>query len=846
MKAGMTPPVESRRLAVPLAVLLLTSLIVFTALAGGAGKDEDCRGNSPKKPCPTIQPAEGATLRGTVHVRADVQANVTVAGITFEVDDTAIGAEDTTAPYELDWDTTKVPNGSHGLTATIRQSDGSTSTGRNEVSVDNPAPDTTAPTAQLTAPTAGSTVSGSVDVAANAGDNVGVTGVQFKLDGANLGSEDTSAPYGATWSTTTSTNATHTLTAVARDAAGNTTTTGATVTVSNSTTTPPPPPPSSEWTFCAQEHARCVFTGTKEVRYGIGTTYATKTATDGIDCNNQVFGDPAPGADKHCDYRDTSAAPSPPPPSSSPPSPDTTAPSAQLTAPSAGSTVSGSVNVTANASDNVGVAGVQFKLDGANLGSEDTSAPYALPWNSAAASNAQHTLTAVARDAAGNRTTTASVAVTVSNTASPPPADTTAPTTQLTAPTGGSTVSNSVNVTANASDNVGVAGVQFKVDGTNLGAEDTSAPYGVTWDTKSASNAQHTLTAVARDAAGNRTTAANVTVTVNNAATAPTPPSGSLRWAAPQLTSPQTILIPERGGDTWSLEAGKDYIIKFQTGRRYGPLRFWGGRNLVLVGGQQIIDDTSSSDYRARRLLEFRDQTGIIHIEGYHGTGAGLTEGINVWAPNAILQIQKSRIDNVHGMSNNTSQHPDIIQTWSGPRELRMWKFTGTTDYQGFLFMRDTGGVYPGTVTLDEVNIRPLPNPSWGGKGEGISAIWFLSSATEFRLRGVWVETGWWNGTYHKSLKDSLGFRDPNATAPCWSWQEFRSSSTAYGGEHISEPCNTGTSSSNQQGDWIEFVRSSTDNIWNYDKSGRGRVYQGNPSGGDFVSASSVGTSYTP
>ncbi len=842
----MTPPVESRRLAVPLAVLLLTSLIVFTALAGGAGKDEDCRGNSPKKPCPTIQPAEGATLRGTVHVRADVQANVTVAGITFEVDDTAIGAEDTTAPYELDWDTTKVPNGSHGLTATIRQSDGSTSTGRNEVSVDNPAPDTTAPTAQLTAPTAGSTVSGSVDVAANAGDNVGVTGVQFKLDGANLGSEDTSAPYGATWSTTTSTNATHTLTAVARDAAGNTTTTGATVTVSNSTTTPPPPPPSSEWTFCAQEHARCVFTGTKEVRYGIGTTYATKTATDGIDCNNQVFGDPAPGADKHCDYRDTSAAPSPPPPSSSPPSPDTTAPSAQLTAPSAGSTVSGSVNVTANASDNVGVAGVQFKLDGANLGSEDTSAPYALPWNSAAASNAQHTLTAVARDAAGNRTTTASVAVTVSNTASPPPADTTAPTTQLTAPTGGSTVSNSVNVTANASDNVGVAGVQFKVDGTNLGAEDTSAPYGVTWDTKSASNAQHTLTAVARDAAGNRTTAANVTVTVNNAATAPTPPSGSLRWAAPQLTSPQTILIPERGGDTWSLEAGKDYIIKFQTGRRYGPLRFWGGRNLVLVGGQQIIDDTSSSDYRARRLLEFRDQTGIIHIEGYHGTGAGLTEGINVWAPNAILQIQKSRIDNVHGMSNNTSQHPDIIQTWSGPRELRMWKFTGTTDYQGFLFMRDTGGVYPGTVTLDEVNIRPLPNPSWGGKGEGISAIWFLSSATEFRLRGVWVETGWWNGTYHKSLKDSLGFRDPNATAPCWSWQEFRSSSTAYGGEHISEPCNTGTSSSNQQGDWIEFVRSSTDNIWNYDKSGRGRVYQGNPSGGDFVSASSVGTSYTP
>jgi hypothetical protein len=841
MKAGMTPPVESRRLAIPLAVLLLTSLIVFTALAGGAGKDEDCRGNSPKKPCPTIEPAEGATVRGTVGVRATVpQSNADVAGITFEVDGDRIGAEDTTAPYELDWDTTKVSNGKHGLTAEIRLADGSTSTGRNEVSVDNPTPDTTAPTAELTAPTAGSTVSGSVDVAANAGDNVGVTGVQFKLDGANLGGEDTSAPYSATWNTMTSTNATHTLTAVARDAAGNATTASATtVTVRNSTTTPPPtsPPPPSEWTFCALEHARCVFTGTKEVRYGIGTTYATKTATDGIDCNNQVFGDPAPGADKHCDYRDTTA--------SSPPSPDTTAPSAQLTAPSAGSTVSGSVNVTANASDNVGVAGVQFKLDGANLGSEDTSAPYALPWNSAGASNAQHTLTAVARDAAGNRTTTASVAVTVSNTASPPPADTTAPTTQLTAPNGGSTVSNSVNVTANASDNVGVAGVQFKLDGANLGAEDASAPYGVAWDTKSASNAQHTLTAVARDAAGNRTTAANVTVTVNNAAT-PTPPSSSLRWAAPQLTSPQTILIPERGGETWSLEAGKDYIIKFQTGRRYGPLRIWGGRNLVLVGGQQIIDDTSSSDYRARRLLEFRDQTGIIHIEGYHGTGAGLTEGINVWAPNAILQIQKSRIDNVHGMSNNTSQHPDIIQTWSGPRELRMWKFTGSSDYQGFLFMRDTGGVYPGKVTLEDVNLRPLPNPDWGGKAFGINAVWLLSTATEYRLGGVWVETGWWNGTLHKGLKASMGYRDPNVTSPLWSWQEFRANGSAYGSESVAQPANTGESYANQQGDWLEFTRPSDDNIWNLDRTGRARIYQGSPSGGDYVSSSAVGANYTP
>ena len=60
-----------------------------------------------------------------------------------------------------------------------------------------------------------------VNVTATATDNVGVSGVQFQLDGNDLGAEDTTAPYGVTWDTTAVANGTHTLTAVARDAAGN-------------------------------------------------------------------------------------------------------------------------------------------------------------------------------------------------------------------------------------------------------------------------------------------------------------------------------------------------------------------------------------------------------------------------------------------------------------------------------------------------------------------------------------------------------------------------------------------------------------------------------------------------
>src|SRR2546428_3751082 len=63
------------------------------------------------------------------------------------------------------------------------------------------------------------------------------------------------------------------------------------------------------------------------------------------------------------------------------PPPDTTPPTVSITAPAANSSVSGTVTVAAAASDNVGVAGVQFKLDSDNLRSDLTHDPYTLAWN---------------------------------------------------------------------------------------------------------------------------------------------------------------------------------------------------------------------------------------------------------------------------------------------------------------------------------------------------------------------------------------------------------------------------------------------------------------------------------
>ena len=288
--------------------------------------------------------------------------------------------------------------------------------------------DTTPPTVLITAPASGATVSGTVSVTANASDNVAVASVQFRVDGSNVGSAVTAAPYNYSLNTATLSNASHTLTAVATDTSNNTVTSaGVTVTV-----------------------------------------------------NNTV--------------------------------PDTTPPTVSITAPASGATVSGTVSATANASDNVGVASVQFQLDGANVGSLLTTAPYSYSWNTTTATNASHTVRAIAKDAAGNTTTSAGVTVTVNNTVP----DTTPPTVSITAPASGATVSGTVSVTANASDNVRVASVQFQLDGANVGSLLTTAPYSYSWNTTTATNASHTVRAIAKDAAGNTTTSAGVTVTVNN------------------------------------------------------------------------------------------------------------------------------------------------------------------------------------------------------------------------------------------------------------------------------------------------------------------------------------------
>jgi len=168
------------------------------------------------------------------------------------------------------------------------------------------------------------------------------------------------------------------------------------------------------------------------------------------------------------------------------------------------------INLVWSAStDNVGVTGYRIYRNGTSIA---TAAATSYSDTGLTASTT-YTYNVAAFDAAGN---TSAQSTTANATTAVAPPDTQAPSVSISSPTNGTSLSGSVTITANASDNVGVASVQFFVDGSALGSQITAAPYSATWNTTQVSNSSHVLTAVAKDAAGNSTTSSAISVTVNN------------------------------------------------------------------------------------------------------------------------------------------------------------------------------------------------------------------------------------------------------------------------------------------------------------------------------------------
>ena len=178
-------------------------------------------------------PLANAVVSGTTTVAATVSDGVAVTDVQFFVDTTSI--DTATTSYATIWDTTSVANGTHSIVAVGKDTLGRFATSTITITVDNGGVSTTTTplTIAVTDPLDGATVSSTtVPLAAVVSDSIAVTGVQFFIDTTPIGTLLTTS-YTTTWDSTSVTNGTHTLTAVATDAADNHATSTITVDVEN-------------------------------------------------------------------------------------------------------------------------------------------------------------------------------------------------------------------------------------------------------------------------------------------------------------------------------------------------------------------------------------------------------------------------------------------------------------------------------------------------------------------------------------------------------------------------------------------------------------------------------------
>lgn len=213
------------------------------------------------------------------------------------------------------------------------------------------------------------------------------------------------------------------------------------------------------------------------------------------------------------------------------------------------------------------------------------------------------------------------------------PADTAPPTVQITNPTSGQTVSGTATVAANATDDVSVSSVQFYLDGQPLGTALSASPYAISWDTTKTANGSHTLTAKATDPAGNIGTSGGVGVTVQN----PAPPMTcfvqqaevDVRGAGKVTTPSFSTVVPgevllafvsQDGPAKLNSQsatvsgAGLSWKLLARSNAQYGDAEVWTATATNTISNATVTSTPAAAGY-AQELT-------VVAYEGAKGAGA--------------------------------------------------------------------------------------------------------------------------------------------------------------------------------------------------------------------------------
>lgn len=227
----------------------------------------------------------------------------------------------------------------------------------------------------------------------------------------------------------------------------------------------------------------------------------------------------------------------------------------------------------------------------------------------------------------------------------------------LTSPLNGATLSNTITLTATASANA--VSVQFYCDGTTLVGTATASPFTASWDTTTAANGSHTLSATAYDANGNSTNSASTPVNISNSITIAT---GQFLWArqfsdiAPAGFSTVTATATDAAGDV------------ITAGSFAGTVNFGGGQ--VASAG---LDDIFIAKSASNGAYLWSRHIGGVNDDQAHGVA--VDSGGNVY----VIGSFSGTVD--FGLGPVTAASPAIFLLKLSPQGTTLWckQFGGTT-----------------------------------------------------------------------------------------------------------------------------------------------------------------------
>ena len=476
-------------------------------------------------------PITGQTVNGLVSIEIEATDNKAIQYVSIFINN-EIKITHLSEPFNYNWNTELEQDDLvYSIYAVIVDVDNNRTTiPPISVTVNNQLPiDVTPPTGALTSPPAGSTVFGNASVQVTAADDQLVDYIEFYIDGELDGTYDCNGPSCSAsydWNTTTESEGEHVIQAILVDGWNNSTVlTPISVIVDNIDQDEIHPTavitePASGQTISGNVLVETLVNDNLEidkVEFYINSqlVYIDSTApdynylwnTDSLpDDENYVISiiaydevgneGPSTAITVHLDNYDNIN------------------PSGLIMYPYAGQILSGQQTISIFAEDNTSIDSVDFFINNA-LVYTDFVEPYEYDWNTEIEfEDANHIIGSIVTDMAGNQFEIPSISVFVNNI----PNDNVPPTISISNPVSGQTVSGTINFTVNVDDNVGIAQVEFFIDGYSFGVV-TEEPYSYLWDTSSnigAHGNEHALSAIVMDTAGNTSFSQPILVIVDN------------------------------------------------------------------------------------------------------------------------------------------------------------------------------------------------------------------------------------------------------------------------------------------------------------------------------------------